>query len=137
MRAIPRATPTTIPATVPLESRLLGEGTGVPDVAFLVEVLLVLLEIWVPVVEVSLVVGPGVGLTEDAELMERPLSEGLGAADVRGLVGPLAKLEGAGELIELLPTSEDAGLEAGAVGPTYPPNWVIVGEPSAGRYTRE
>ena len=137
MRAIPRATPTMIPATVPLGSRLLGDGTGAPDVAFLVDLLLVLLEIWVIGVEVSLVVGPVVVVTEDAELTERPISGELGAADVRGLVGPLAKLEGAEELVELMPTSEDAGLEAGAVGPAYPPSSVIVGTPSVGRYIRE
>ena len=127
MRAIPRATPTTIPATVPLESRLLGDGTGAPEVAFVVELLLVLLELWVTGVEVSLLVGPGVGITEDAELMEIPLGAGLGAADVRGFDGPLAKLEGA----ELEAKIEVDVLPPGAVGSEIAG---VVGEPSGAKY---
>ena len=135
MRAIPRATPTTIPATVPLGSRLLGDGTGAPDVAFPVELLLVKvldlvlgLLLWLVLGLVLLGVkeiGAGISFVEDPGL-------GGGAALLAGT--ELVDIE---ELVEPLSTSEDAGLRAGAVAPAYPPNSVIVRGPSVGRYTRE
>ena len=128
----------TIPATVPLASRLLCNGAGATAVGCLVGLLLVkvlglvLLGVWTGE-ESSPAVDMDFGATE---VTEAGVTE----------PGRTEVVVDVGKLVELLPTSKDAELSAevalGALLPeavraTYPPNWVAVGGPSVGKYIKE
>lgn len=143
MRASPRATPMTIPATVPLASRC--DGTGAPEVADLVGWLLVeVLELVLGLPLGLMLLGEertvvGISLVGDTGLGAAGVTEGLGTAPTGGL--EVVDVE---ELVELLPTLEDVGIEAEvvldtsspeAVGDKRPPVSVVVGS-IPGKYNR-